>query len=135
MAIDSESRILIIDDFEMLLIAMRKALENLGFKNIDQAEDGTTAWQMIESAKNNGEPYALIFSDWTMPEMSGMDLFRKIKIDNAIKTTPFVMVTAESEKKNVMSALSEGVTEYIVKPCTIESLEKKITIINKKLEK
>lgn len=135
MEINPDSRILVVDDFEMLLITMKKALGNLGYSNVDQAEDGAQAWNMIEQAKTEGKPYSLIFSDWTMPEMTGIELFRKVKGDDALGKTPFVMVTAESEKKNVMSALSEGVTEYIIKPCTVESLEKKIETINKKLSK
>lgn len=109
--------ILIVDDFATMRRIIRGALKNIGFNNIFEAEDGNGALKVM--AKENID---LVISDWIMPNMNGLELLKTIRADEKLKNTPFIMVTAEGQKKNVMDALESGVNSYIVKPFTPEVL-------------
>lgn len=124
MAVDMNMKILIVDDYKTMLRIERNLLEQLGFKNIDEAEDGPTAWELIEN--NN---YGLIISDWNMDPMTGFELLQKVRATEATKAIPFIMVTAESKTENVIAAKQAGVNNYIVKPFNAETLKGKMSAV------
>ena len=112
---------------------MKNAFMELGYQNLEEAGDGEEALEKLMEAKKLNEPFELIFSDWNMPEMNGLELFRCCRSDEHFKNIPFVMVTAENEKANVIKAITEGVSNYIVKPLTPETLSEKIEKVNQKV--
>ncbi len=117
--------ILIVDDFPIMRGIIRRMLtKRFGLKNIMEAEDGINAWEIL-----NEEKIDLIICDWNMPNMTGIDLLRKIRADKRLANLPFVMVTAEGKKENVIEATREGVTGFIVKPFTAKDLGKKLNLI------
>lgn len=120
-------KVLVVDDFPTMRRIVKNLLKQLGFENIDEAEDGLAAFQKL---KTGG--YGLVVSDWNMPNMEGIDLIRKIRQDPALKDTPFLMVTAEAEKEKVIEAIKAGVDNYIVKPFTAEVLKEKLEKISDK---
>jgi two-component system chemotaxis response regulator CheY len=113
-------RVIVIDDMATMLRIMKKFLEDIGFENIDTAENGEEALKKIK--ENN---YDLIISDWNMEPMTGLELLKAVREDLSSKT-PFIMVTAESKPNNVLAAKAAGVSNYIVKPFTQVTVKKKI---------
>ncbi len=120
-------KVLVVDDFPTMRRIVKNLLKQIGFENIDEAEDGMMALQKLQKDK-----YGLVVSDWNMPNMEGIDLIRKIRQDAALKDTPFLMVTAEAEKEKVIEAIKAGVDNYIVKPFTAEVLKEKLEKISDK---
>jgi two-component system chemotaxis response regulator CheY len=116
-----EIKVLVVDDFSTMRRIVKNALKQIGFKSIVEADDGTTALDVLKQ-----EEIGLVVSDWNMPQMSGLDLLKKVRGDEATKNTPFVMVTAESQKDNVLEAVQAGVSNYVVKPFTPDKLEEKL---------
>ena len=98
-----EMRILIVDDYKTMLRIIRNLLAELGFKNVDEATDGSTALETLRSKK-----YDLVISDWNMEPMTGLDLLREVRADEQLKPMPFIMVTAESKTENVVAAKKAG---------------------------
>ena len=128
-----DTSILIIDDMKTMRMVMKKALKELGFTTVAEADDGVTAWPMIEQAAAGGKPYELILSDWNMPQMQGIDLLKKVRADQRFAKTPFLLVTAESEKSQVMEAIKLGVSNYVVKPFNADQLREKLETVHAKL--
>ena len=120
MAIDPNIKILIVDDFSTMRKIIRNILTQLGFKNILEADDGTTALEILKKEKVD-----LIISDWNMPKMSGLELLKAVRSDENLKDIPFVMVTAEAQKENILEAIKYKVNQYIVKPFTPETPKRK----------
>ena len=118
---DTSIKILCVDDFATMRRIMKNILKQLGFTNITEADDGTTALEALEKVH-----YDLIISDWNMPKMTGLDLLKKVRSMDAYKEVPFLMVTAEAQKHNVIEAVKAGVSNYVVKPFTAESIAEKI---------
>ena len=114
-------KVLVVDDFPTMRRIVKNLLKQLGFENIDEAEDGA---QALFKLKAGG--YGLVVSDWNMPVMEGIELLRHVREDEAIKTIPFLMVTAEAEKDKVITAIKAGVDNYVVKPFTAEVLKEKL---------
>ena len=127
------TRILVIDDMKTMRMVMKKTLKQLGFSNIEEADDGDTAWPMIEQSFNSGTPFQLIMSDWNMPKLSGIDLLRKVRAEPRMAALPFVLVTAESEKAQIMEAIKAGVSQYVMKPFNAETLQTKLEAVNQKM--
>lgn len=125
-AMDTSIKILIIDDFATMRRIMKNILKQLGFKNLVEADDGTTALNILESQKID-----LIISDWNMPKMTGIELLKKLRASTEYKKTPFLMVTAEAQKQNVIEAVQAGVSNYVVKPFTAEAISDKLKKILK----
>ena len=121
MAVNSNIRILVVDDFSPMRKALREALEMLKFTNIEEAENGFIALEKLDAAK-----FDLVISDWTMPEMDGLELLEKIKATEKHKHIPVMMVTAEAAQKNILKAIKAGAANYIVKPITVRTLLTKI---------
>ena len=118
---DRNIKILIVDDMSTMRRIIKNLLNQLGFKNIDEAEDGAIALQKLK--KNR---YDFVVTDWNMPNMSGLELVQAIRKDPDLKHLPVLMVTAEAKKENVILALKAGVNNYIVKPFPAEVLKEKI---------
>ncbi|MCF6247317.1 MAG: response regulator [Desulfobacula sp.] len=123
---DTSIKILIVDDFATMRRILKNILKQLGFKNLVEADDGTTAWETLE-----GQRIDLIVSDWNMPKMTGLELLKKVRASDTHKATPFLMVTAEAQKQNVIEAVQAGVSNYVVKPFTAEAISDKLKKILK----
>ncbi|NLF25773.1 MAG: response regulator [Deltaproteobacteria bacterium] len=118
--------VLVVDDFSTMRRIVKNCLRQLGFENITEAEDGEAAL-----AKLRGGPFQLIISDWNMPKMMGIDLLRAVRADEKLKDIPFLMVTAEAQKENVIEAAKAGVSNYIIKPFTPDQVQSKLEAIFK----
>lgn len=121
MGYDPNMRVLVVDDFSTMRRIIRNILRQLAFDNIVEADDGTTAWEII-----NREKIDFIVSDWNMPQMTGIDLLRKVRASEEHANIPFLMVTAEAQQENIIEAVQAKVSNYIVKPFTAETMKQKI---------
>ena len=119
-------KVLVVDDMATMRKIIRNMLTQEGFKSVEDADDGESAWPLLEDASKEGTPFDFIISDWNMPKMSGITLLQKIRQHETIKDTPFLMVTAESEQGNVVTAVKAGVSNFIVKPFSSAVLMEKI---------
>ena len=126
MAFNPKQKILIVDDMSTMRKIIKNMLTKMGCDQLDEADDGIPAWNMIEEAHAAGKPYEFIVSDWNMPGMTGLDLLKKLREDERFKTLPFLMITAEAEQANVIIAVKAGVSNFIVKPFSIVTLKEKI---------
>ena len=124
MAVDMNMPILIVDDYKTMLRIVRNLLKQLGFDNVEEATDGSSAL-----AKLRDKPYGLVISDWHMEPMTGIQLLREVRADAKLKALPFIMVTAESKSENVIVAKEAGVSNYIVKPFNAATLKQKLTTV------
>lgn len=122
MSVDRNMRILVVDDAQTMRRIIVNLLRQLGFTNMTEADDGTTAWERL-----GAERIDLIISDWNMPKMTGIDLLKKVRESETYKATPFIMVTAEGKRENVIAAVQAGVSNYIVKPFNAATLKEKMT--------
>ena len=125
MALDLSMRILVVDDFSTMRRIIKNILKQIGFTNVDEAENGQAALAKI----GDGGNYDFVISDWNMPEMTGIELLKLVRANESTKDLPFLMVTAEAKKENVVEAVKAGVNNYIVKPFTAEVLQEKISKI------
>ena len=123
---DLGMKILIVDDFATMRRIMKNILKQIGFTNIVEADDGTTALEELKKTTVD-----LIISDWNMPKMTGLDLLKSVRSTDGLKDIPFLMVTAEAQKQNVIDAVQAGVTNYVVKPFTAEAISEKLEKIFK----
>jgi len=121
MAVNKNMRILVVDDFQTMRRIVINLLKQLGFGNVTEAGDGQ---QALDKVKN--EQIDLIISDWNMPNMTGIEFLRGIRADERNKAIPFIMVTAEGKKENVIAAVQAGVNNYIVKPFNAATLKEKM---------
>ncbi len=113
--------VLVVDDFVTMRRIVRKILRDLDFQNIIEAEDGSVALDILKKTKVD-----LIVSDWNMPKMTGLELLKLVRSTDNIKDTPFLMLTAEAQKENIIEAIKARVSNYIVKPFTAATLEEKL---------
>ena len=118
---DLKMKILVVDDFATMRRIIKNVLKQIGFTNISEADNGNSALKALKSEK-----FDLVMCDWNMPEMPGIELLNKIRTDDHLKNTPFVMVTAEAQKENILAAVKAGVNNYVVKPFTAETVEQKL---------
>ena len=125
MAVDTNMRVLIVDDYNTMLRIMRNLLKQLNFTNVEEASDGTAALGLL----NDDSPIGLIISDWNMEPMTGIQLLREVRGNDTLKHIPFIMVTAESKSENVIAAKEAGVSNYIVKPFNAETLKAKMVSV------
>jgi len=126
-----DTRVLVVDDMMTMRKIVINGLKKLGLKNTVEAEDGDAAWEVMEKSTSEGQ-IGLIVCDWNMPNMTGLELLKKIRANDKYKDTPFLMVTAEAEQKAVLEAVQEKVSNYIVKPFSPDTLEEKLNGVYKK---
>lgn len=117
-----DMKILVVDDFPTMRRIVKTLLKQNGFHNTMEADNGIHAFQLIESEND----FELVVSDWNMPEMTGLELLKKVRSDARFKHLPFLMVTAEAEKENIIEAVKAGVSNYVVKPFTGQILKEKL---------
>ena len=124
MALDPSMPVLVVDDSGTMINIQRSLLRQLGFNDIDDAQDGPAALTKMRNRR-----YGLVISDWNMEPMSGYDFLREVRSDPVLKRTPFIIVTAEAKTEHVIAAKKAGVSNYIVKPFNAESLRMKIEAV------
>ncbi len=115
------TKFLVVDDFSTMRRIVRNLLKELGFANVQEAEDGVDALNKLR-----GESFDFVVSDWNMPNMTGIDLLRAIRADASLKHLPVLMVTAEAKKENIIMAAQAGASGYVVKPFTAATLDEKL---------
>jgi len=128
--VNNNLKFLVVDDFSTMRRIVRNLLKELGFTNVDEAEDGVVALQKLRSGT-----FDFIVSDWNMPNMTGIELLRTVRADAALKHLPVLMVTAEAKKENIVEAAQAGASGYIVKPFTAATLDEKLNKIFQNMQK
>ena len=126
MPADPNMKILVVDDMSTMRRIVKNILKQLGFNNLEEAENGQEALTKLKA-----DTYGFVVSDWNMPVMMGIDMLRAIRADESLKKIPVLMVTAEAQKENLMEAMQAGVSNYVVKPFTAETMQDKINKIFK----
>ncbi len=116
-----DTKFLVVDDFSTMRRIVRNLLKELGFVNVQEAEDGVDALNKLRN-----DPFDFVVTDWNMPNMTGIELLRHIRSDAALKHLPVLMVTAEAKKENIIEAAKTGASGYIVKPFTAATLDEKM---------
>ena len=125
---DPKMRFLVVDDFSTMRRIVRNLLKELGYTNVDEAEDGAIALQKLQAGG-----FEFVVTDWNMPNMDGLELLKTIRADGAMSALPVLMVTAEAKKENIIAAAQAGASGYVVKPFTAATLEEKLNKIFEKL--
>ena len=128
---DPKTRFLVVDDFSTMRRIVRNLLKELGYTNVEEAEDGAVALQKLEA----GGGFEFVVTDWNMPNMDGLTLLQKIRQSPTLKHLPVLMVTAEAKKENIIAAAQAGASGYVVKPFTAANLSEKLQKIFDKLGK
>ncbi|MFO1380266.1 MAG: chemotaxis response regulator CheY [Chitinivorax sp.] len=127
---DKNMKFLVVDDFSTMRRIVRNLLKELGFSNVDEAEDGVVALHKLK----NGQ-FDFVVTDWNMPNMSGIELLKAIRGDASLKHLPVMMITAEAKKENIIEAATAGASGYIVKPFTAATLDEKLNKIFQNMNK
>lgn len=122
----AELKILIADDHFLVRQFVRNTLQESKITNIQTAADGNEAIELVQKAKEVNQPYDLVFLDWNMPTISGIEVLNYFRTRPEYLGTAFVMLTAESEQQNIMKAIKAGATSYIIKPVSPSDLSKKL---------
>jgi len=122
-------KILVVDDFSTMRRIIKNLLRDLGFTNVDEADDGKTALPILKQGHID-----FLITDWNMPEMTGIDLLKAVRADPALASIPVLMVTAEAKREQIIAAAQAGVNGYIVKPFTAAVLKEKIDKIFERIE-
>jgi two-component system chemotaxis response regulator CheY len=126
--LDKNMKILVVDDFSTMRRIIKNLLKDLGFANIQEADDGNTALPMLQQGD-----FDFVVTDWNMPGMQGIDLLRAIRADASLKHIPVLMVTAEAKKEQIVAAAQAGVNGYVIKPFTAATLKEKLAKIFERL--
>jgi two-component system chemotaxis response regulator CheY len=126
--LDKKMKILVVDDFSTMRRIIKNLLKDLGFANIQEADDGNTALPMLQQGD-----FDFVVTDWNMPGMQGIDLLRAIRADANLKHIPVLMVTAEAKKEQIVAAAQAGVNGYVIKPFTAATLKEKLAKIFQRL--
>lgn len=124
------TKFLIVDDFSTMRRIVRNLLKDLGYTNVDEAEDGVMG---LAKLKSGG--FEFVISDWNMPNMDGLEMLQHIRADAELSKIPVLMVTAEAKKENIIAAAQAGANGYVVKPFTAATLDEKLAKIFEKMEK
>jgi len=119
--IDTSIKVLVVDDMSTMRRIVKNVLKQIGFSDMVEAENGQDALNKLKVGD-----IGLIVSDWNMPIMQGIELLRAVRADAELKHLPFLMVTAEAQKENIIEAVQAGVSNYVVKPFTAEALQGKL---------
>jgi two-component system chemotaxis response regulator CheY len=127
-ALDKNMKVLVVDDFSTMRRIVKNLLRDLGFTNIQEADDGSTALPMLQ-----GGDFDFVVTDWNMPGMQGIDLLKAIRADESLSHIPVLLITAEAKKEQIVMAAQAGVNGYIVKPFTAATLKTKLDKIFERL--
>lgn len=126
---NKDMKILVVDDFSTMRRIIKNLLRELGFNNIAEADDGSTALPMLQMGHFN-----FLITDWNMPKMPGIELLRAVRADQRLASLPVLLVTAEARREQIIEAAQAGVNGYIVKPFSAETLQEKINKIFERIE-
>jgi len=129
MDLNKSMNILVVDDHESMRRIVKHVLIDIGFSNIEMADDGATALPLLK-----GGNYDFLISDWNMPRMAGIDLLKAVRSDPELKSMPVLLVTAETKKEQIIEAAKAGVNDYVIKPFNKETLQKKIESVFSKIK-
>jgi two-component system chemotaxis response regulator CheY len=121
MQMSNSIKYLVVDDFSTMRRIVKNLLQELGYQDIQEADDGKTAWPMLQAGN-----FDFVITDWNMPQMPGLDLLKAIRADARLKNLPVLMVTAEAKREQIVEAAQAGVSGYVVKPFTAEILKQKL---------
>ena len=124
MSVNKGMPILVVDDYATMRRIIENLLRQLGFNNTVEAVDGSDALAKLKRQK-----YGLVFSDWNMAPMTGIELLQEVRKDPDLKHIPVIMVTAESKRENIIAAKEAGASNYIVKPFDAATLKTKMTSV------
>jgi two-component system, chemotaxis family, chemotaxis protein CheY len=127
---DPNMKFLVVDDFSTMRRIVRNLLKELGYSNVDEAEDGIDALAKLQRGG-----YDFVISDWNMPRMDGLTMLQSIRSDPALARLPVLMVTAEAKKENIIAAAQAGASGYVVKPFTAATLDEKLAKVFEKMQK
>jgi two-component system, chemotaxis family, chemotaxis protein CheY len=123
-SVSKDMKILVVDDYSTMRRIVKNILQQLGFTNVDEAEDGAVALSKLRDSR-----FDFVISDWNMPNMMGIELLKAARSSADLKDIPFLMVTAEAQKENVVDAVEQGVANYIIKPFTADTLGQKLATL------
>lgn len=126
-----DTRILVVDDMLTMRKIIKKSLTELGLTQVTEAENGAVAWEKVQQSA--ASQFQLIISDWNMPQMTGIEFLKKVREFPHTKDLPFLLLTAESEKSQVVEAIQAKVSGYLVKPFTTPQILEQLTDISKKM--
>lgn len=132
---NSPLKILIVDDYEMVRVMLKRCLAQLGYTHVEEATDGKMALEMTTKASDSGQPYTVIFSDLNMPTMNGFEFLAAVRNSPTFGKTAFVIISAEAEIDFITQALKQGANDYIIKPFSTQTLQKKIEKINELIKR
>lgn len=127
---DPNTKFLVVDDFSTMRRIVRNLLKELGYSNVEEAEDGADGLAKLRSGS-----FDFVVSDWNMPNMDGLTMLQQIRADASLSKIPVLMVTAEAKKENIIAAAQAGANGYVVKPFTAATLDEKLSKIFEKMEK
>ena len=127
---DKNMKFLVVDDFSTMRRIVRNLLKELGYTNVDEAEDGSVGLQKLKSGN-----FQFVVTDWNMPVMTGIELLKAIRADATLKHLPVLMITAEAKKENIIEAAQAGASGYVVKPFTAATLDEKLKKIFQTMQK
>jgi two-component system, chemotaxis family, chemotaxis protein CheY len=119
--VSKDMKFLIVDDFSTMRRIIKNVLGDLGYSNVTEADDGTTAWPLLQQ-----NHFDFLITDWNMPGMPGLDLLKAVRADDRLNGLPVLMLTAESKREQIAEAAQAGVNGYVIKPFTATTLQEKI---------
>jgi two-component system chemotaxis response regulator CheY len=117
----ADMNILVVDDFSTMRRIIKNLLQDLGYKNVSEADDGNTAFPMLKTGK-----FDFLITDWNMPGMPGLELLKQVRADAELSAMPVLMLTAEAKREQIVEAAQAGVNGYVIKPFTAATLKEKI---------
>lgn len=124
MSVNLTMKVLVVDDYPVMVRIVRALLSQIGFTNVEDAADGETAFKQIKESK-----YGLVISDLHMDPVSGHELLKRVRAEPDVSRTPFLMITADSKAENAVAAKKAGVDSYVTKPFNAAMLKEKIESI------
>lgn len=116
-----DMKFLVVDDFSTMRRIIKNVLGDLGYSNVTEADDGSTAWPLLQQSH-----FDFLITDWNMPGMPGLDLLKAVRADERLNGLPVLMLTAESKREQIAEAAQAGVNGYVIKPFTATTLQEKI---------
>jgi two-component system chemotaxis response regulator CheY len=117
----SEMKFLVVDDYSTMRRIVKNLLHDLGYLQVSEADDGSTALPMLKSGT-----YDFLITDWNMPGMPGLELLKAVRADDRLARLPVLMLTAEAKREQIVEAAQAGVNGYVIKPFTAATLKEKI---------
>ena len=116
-----DMKFLVVDDFSTMRRIIKNLLNDLGYANVTEADDGQTALPMLQAGN-----FDFLVTDWNMPGMPGLDLLKAVRADPRLAKMPVLMLTAEAKREQIIEAAQAGVNGYVIKPFTAVTLKEKI---------